>query len=182
MAATTTTTIRGVSLATPPGRTRDVFDLALSLDGMEIRRPGRPAQHLPWSRISKWEIEEGPNDVLLTLHGGGATTPLVIPGWTPDDLEILMRDVTADSPGPDSALRVMGVAPAPVPVAEPARPSGTPDDASAAPSSRSGRRRGRVRWRTVVTVVLLGALAAAVTLVLLQSAGLISWSFLGPTA
>jgi hypothetical protein len=33
-----------------------------------------------------------------------------------------------------------------------------------------------------VTVVLLGVLAAAVTVVLLQSAGIISWSFLGPVA
>ena len=33
-----------------------------------------------------------------------------------------------------------------------------------------------------MTVVLLGVLAAAVTLVLLQSAGVINWGFLGPTA
>jgi hypothetical protein len=31
-------------------------------------------------------------------------------------------------------------------------------------------------------VVLLGVLAAAITLVLLQSAGVINWSFLGPVA
>ena len=34
----------------------------------------------------------------------------------------------------------------------------------------------------VVTVVLLGAVATAVSLVLLQSAGIINWSFLGPVA
>ena len=34
----------------------------------------------------------------------------------------------------------------------------------------------------MTTVVLLGALVAAVTLVLLQSAGVIDWGFLGPTA
>ena len=34
----------------------------------------------------------------------------------------------------------------------------------------------------MTTVVLLGVLAAAVTLVLLQSAGVIDWGFLGPTA
>ncbi len=34
----------------------------------------------------------------------------------------------------------------------------------------------------MVTVLLLGVLATAVTLVLLQSAGVINWSFLGPTA
>ena len=33
-----------------------------------------------------------------------------------------------------------------------------------------------------MTVVLLGVLAAAVIVVLLQSAGVISWSFLGPVA
>ena len=37
-------------------------------------------------------------------------------------------------------------------------------------------------WKAVVTVALLGVLAAAVTLVLLQSAGVISWGFLGPVA
>jgi hypothetical protein len=34
----------------------------------------------------------------------------------------------------------------------------------------------------VVAVVLLSALAAGVTLVLLQSAGVINWGFLGPVA
>ena len=33
-----------------------------------------------------------------------------------------------------------------------------------------------------MTVVLLGVLATAVALVLLQSAGVISWGFLGPVA
>ena len=33
-----------------------------------------------------------------------------------------------------------------------------------------------------MTIVLLGVLATAVTVVLLQSAGVISWSFLGPVA
>jgi hypothetical protein len=37
-------------------------------------------------------------------------------------------------------------------------------------------------WKILVTVALLGALATAVTVVLLQSAGVISWSFLGPVA
>jgi hypothetical protein len=34
----------------------------------------------------------------------------------------------------------------------------------------------------LVTVVLLGILATAVALVLLQSAGVIDWAFLGPVA
>jgi hypothetical protein len=37
-------------------------------------------------------------------------------------------------------------------------------------------------WKPIVTVVLLGALAFAVIVVLLQSAGIIDWGFLGPTA
>ena len=36
--------------------------------------------------------------------------------------------------------------------------------------------------RTVVTVALLGVLATAIILILLQSVGVISWGFLGPTA
>jgi len=40
----------------------------------------------------------------------------------------------------------------------------------------------RVAWKPILTIVLLGLLATAVTLVLLQSAGIISWGFLGPTA
>jgi hypothetical protein len=48
---------------------------------------------------------------------------------------------------------------------------------------RSWRRRSSpVPWKAVVTLVLLGVLATAVTIVLLQSAGIISWSILGPTS
>jgi hypothetical protein len=36
--------------------------------------------------------------------------------------------------------------------------------------------------RAVVTIALLGVLATAILLVLLQSAGVISWGFLGPTS
>jgi hypothetical protein len=37
-----------------------------------------------------------------------------------------------------------------------------------------------VPWKVVVAIALLGVLATAVTIVLLQSAGIIDWSFLGP--
>jgi hypothetical protein len=47
---------------------------------------------------------------------------------------------------------------------------------------RRQRRRKQSQWKTVVAVVLLAALAAGVTVVLLQSAGVINWSFLGPVA
>jgi len=45
---------------------------------------------------------------------------------------------------------------------------------------RAGRR--RVPWRAVAAIAILGVLATAVILVLLQSAGIIDWSFLGPVA
>ncbi len=186
MAATTTTTIRGVSIATPREGAADVFDLTLSVGGMEIRRPGEAAQHVPWNRISAWELEERTDDVLLTLRGDGAPTPLLIRGWTPEDLEVLLRDMTAGTSGPAPP-----VSPAVTPAPTPGAPGGPPppadgDTTGPAPFvSRSERRRQRthgVPWKAVVTVVLLGVLAAAVTVVLLQSAGVISWGFLGPTA
>ncbi len=124
---------------------------------------------MPWDRVSQWQIEERRGGVLLTLRGGGAATQLVIPGWTLDDLELVMRN-TAGAAG-----------------------AGAPANATAptAPAvpSRMERRRLVRPWRraawsrkVVATAVLLGLLATAVTLVLLQSAGVISWSFLGPTA
>jgi hypothetical protein len=161
--ATTATTNLGVSILT--GRRRspaEVFDIAHSTDGIEIRRPGRAATLMPWDRVSQWEIEERRGGVLLTVRGGGATTPLVVPGWSLDDLEEVMRTAT-----------------------------GAATTATATPAAPSGlERRRRIRalsrpassWKVVATVVLLGLLATAVTLVLLQSAGVISWGFLGPTA
>jgi len=141
---------------------------------------------MSWNRVSEWEKEERPGYVLLTPRGGGATTPLLIPGWTLDDLEILMRDMTADSSGPEPpASPVEDIAPTPAPAVEPAPPTGAPDAVPAPDPSgaeRHRQRKGGKPWKAVVTVVLLGLLATAVILVLLQSAGIISWGFLGPTA
>ncbi|MBV8462307.1 MAG: hypothetical protein JO368_03380 [Acidimicrobiales bacterium] len=172
---TATTTIRGVSVLSDPRRPRaDVFDLSLSSAGIEIRWEGRPTTHMSWDRVSQWEIAERRDGVLLTLRGSGTVTPLVVPGWTADDLDMVMRAIAA------------------VPAAAPA----TPLPSSQRPTSRF-RTEGRTRrtlhrpawpwkpvwsWKIVATVVLLGLLATAVTLVLLQSAGVISWSILGPTA
>ena len=174
MAATTTTTIRGVSVFKGQHpRDGDAFDLALSLEGIEVRRPGLPVQRMAWGRVSRWEIEERRDYCLLTLYGKGATTPLIVPGWTLDDLEILMREVTTGSRGVADAA----------PVGTEATPSTEP-----APTESRADRRRRLRlhnllsWKAVTTVVLLGLLAAAVVLVLLQSAGVIDWGFLGPTA
>jgi hypothetical protein len=183
-------------------RRGDHFDIALSRRGIEVRRHGLPAQLMTWDRVTTWEIEEHEGDVLLTLRGSGsgAATPFVVPGWTPDELEVLMRDVTSDPVGhsPDSGGATARGVPEPVeaasdPPATTARPpaaarapaSGSDNrSAPAQPQPRAERRRRRHRtqpaWKPVVAVALLSALAAGVTLVLLQSAGVINWGFLGP--
>ncbi|HWD55728.1 MAG TPA: hypothetical protein VG346_11420 [Acidimicrobiales bacterium] len=258
MTATTTATIQGVSVhSRQKKRGTDVFELGLSPAGIEVRRPGRPVQQMAWNRVSEWEIEERKGYVLLTLRGRGATTPLVVPGWSLDDLEVLLRDVTSDAltyvpegpaprfdgvdengtasntasaaptkasaaqpkprqksaprkaaaaaPAAAAAAAPATSAPAAVtPVAAPApspSPSPSPAPAPAATPASAPRPPGRSRvarrqeakqrrtlrsfpvpWKAVVTIALLGVLATAVTLVLLQSAGVISWGFLGPVA
>lgn len=207
MTATAGTTIEGVSILSRQGPRRgDHFDIALSRRGIEVRRHGAPAQLMSWDRVSQWEIQEHEGYLLLTLRGNGAATPLVVPGWTLDDLEVLMRHVTSD-PAPHPAPHSPGagvatargipepVEAAPAPSATTAGPQaaarppvGAGDNHSALvqPQPRAERRRQRRRkqpaWKPVVTVVLLSALAAGVTLVLLQSAGVINWGFLGPVA
>ena len=97
------TTVKGVSLFSKErSRNHDVFDLALTYEGIEIRRPGEAPRHLSWERVSEWEIEQRRGGVLLTLRGGGSVTPLVIPRWKVDDLDVVLRDVTSHStePGP----------------------------------------------------------------------------------
>jgi hypothetical protein len=218
--ASTTTTIHGVSIfSRQRKRKADVFDIALSPEGIIVQRPGRSDQHMAWERISQWEIEERPGCVVLTLRGGGSVTPLMVKGWTLDDLETVMRQTTAATRGPaavaDAPAVAEAVADAPadepvadapadadavaaeavppvvaaVPVvsgaapADPAPAGATQSDAVPRAARRQASRRSeRSTWKAVVTVTLLGVLAAAVVIVLLQSAGLISWSFLGPTA
>ena len=168
MTASTTTTIRGVSYYSRHGtRQADVFDIALSSDGITIQRPGRNEQHMSWARISQWELEERPDCVLLILRGG-SVTPLMVKGWTLEDLETVMRGATESPEG-----TAVGADPV---------DDGSPVVQPRAARRRAGRRRPRHLWRVLATVALLGALATAVTLVLLQSAGVISWSFLGPVA
>lgn len=221
MTATTTTTIQGVSVLSKQRKLahHDEFELGLSPAGIEVRRPGRPVQQMSWDRVSEWEIEERKGFVVLTLRGRGATTPLLVPGWTLDDLELLMRNITTDATayqpnGPGPVLtdgKVVAAAagaaasappsktkPKPAP-SKPARPkaSGATPAVAAAPvretaptPSRAERRQQAARekrqrrlpGKTIATVVLLGILAAAVIVVLLQSAGIIDWSFLGPVA
>ena len=191
MTTTATTTIPGVSILTPKRRrNRDVFDLELSQGGIEIRRPGRSPQHMSWERVTQWEIQERSRDVVLTLRGGGSVTPLVVPGWTLDALTTVMEEATA-APSPPAPAEVAdtgatvdraAVAPGPAP-AEPAAPATAAVVRPRVERRREQRgRRGGLRWKRAVTVVLLVVLAAAVALVLLQSAGVISWGFLGPTA
>ena len=187
MTATTTTTIRGVSIFSRQ-RTRkaDLFDIALSSEGIAIQRPGRSEQHMTWERISQWEIQERPGCVVLTLRGGGSVTPLMVKGWTLEDLETVMREATTGATDPPPAAATV--------TSEAARIRGRPHPRRSsprrhpgAPVPRSARRHAagpprRNAGRVFVTIVLLCALATAVTLVLLQSAGVISWSFLGPVA
>jgi hypothetical protein len=205
--ASTTTTIRGVSIFTRQRkRNADVFDIALSPEGIAIRRPGRSEQHMTWERISQWELEERPGCIVLTLRGGGSVTPLVVKGWSLEDLETAMRDATEATTVPEDrsepepaaadALSPAEVSEAPElpsepalqpePVLQPAfqpepRPASEPVQPRAA-RRQAARRPRRSIGKTLVAVGLLGVLAAAVVVVLLQSAGVISWSFLGPVA
>jgi hypothetical protein len=195
---TTSTTIAGVSVldraGEPAGRP---FDLGVSSEGIEIRRPGQPARHMSWSRVTEWELEEHDDDVLLTLRGHGAVTPLRITGWSAGDLEALMRTVTSDTvEAPDDADVTVAhqpgagsPAPAPAPAAGMtsafATDSPETEGGVAPPASRQERRRRRrtrVGAKAVLAIGLLVLLAGAVALVLLQSAGVIHWGFLGPTA
>ena len=184
MTATTTTTIRGVSIFSRRRKRKiDVFDIALSPEGIVIRRPGRDDQHMTWDRISDWTIAEMPGCLVLTLRGGGSVTPLMVKGWTLDDLDTVMRAAAADSAAPP------GAAPPEAVLAEAASPeavlpeAASPEAVPVVPRTarrRAARRPRRSVWRPLVVIVLLGVLATAVALVLLQSAGIISWGFLGP--
>ena len=213
--ASTTTTIRGVSIfSRQHKRKADVFDIALSPEGIAIQRPGRGDQYMGWDRVTQWEIEERPGWVLLTLRGGGSVTPLVVKGWTLDDLETVMRETTAGSRGPDpSDMEIAAPADVPDPppatsdapevaaadeiaaetvvaeeaVSKVAAPEATAPVAAEPVQPRAARRHAARRprrsiWKALVTIVLLAALATAVVVILLQSAGIISWNFLGPTA
>jgi hypothetical protein len=172
--AATGTTIEGVSVLSKKGDRSDRFAIALSPRGIEVRRRDHPTRLMSWDRVSQWEIEERDGYVVLILRGGGAATPLVVPGWTLDDLELLMRDVTS-APGTDLTGTAGLTAP---PRPEPVEQAGVESHAG----RRNGHRPVPIAWKPVVTVLLLGALATAITLVLLQSAGIIDWSFLGPVA
>ena len=238
MTATATTTIQDVSILSRRRHNDDLFDITLSSEGIDIQRPGRPVQHLSWDRVSEWEIEERKDDVLLTLRGDAAVTPLVVPGWSVEDLMVLMRELTADSiayvPGEltdeepadegeaqaveaeaveaedefeDEFATAAQLTPEPHPeppvdaplhqTYEPVVPvvteeadaleayAAAADEAALARLAAHAARRKRRRrwpWKPVVTVLLLGLLATAVTLILLQSAGIITWGFLGPTS
>jgi hypothetical protein len=126
-------TMQGVTLySRSRRRPQDVFELAISYEGIEIRRPGETTRHLSWDRVSEWEIEQRRGGVLLTLRGGGSVTPLVIPEWNVDDLDVVLRDVTSNVPAPSKTDRPAARKPAPSAPAA-ARPSVPP--AAKAPSA-----------------------------------------------
>ena len=198
MTASTTTTIRGVSIfSRQRKRNADVFDIALSPEGIVIRRPGRTEQHMTWERIEHWDLDEQPDCIVLTLRGGGSVTPLMVKDWSLADLDTVMRDATKGTAEADAATNspVPAVAeelspsaetappPAPQTQTQPTSRSRAREPAQPRASRRQAARRPRrSAWKTLVTVVLLGVLATAVVVVLLQSAGVIYWSFLGPVA
>jgi hypothetical protein len=132
------TTLRGVALFTK-GRRRDddVFDIAITPEGIEILRPDQEAHLLEWSRVATWEIEQRRRRVLLTLRGGGSVTPLMIPDWKVDDLDRLLREMTAhlapSGVGPEevppSALEVPAAPKPPVPEVDVELDDAADDDA-----------------------------------------------------
>ena len=178
MTTTAPTIIAGVSVLSRGGEpVGHPFDLGLSTEGIEIRRPGLTHRHMAWARVNEWELEERDDDVVLTLRGDGAVTRLRIMGWSAAELEAQLRVVTAGG----TTLEADTAA---VPAAGPAEAvsdEATPPQAESR-RERRRKRRARLGGKAVLTVVLLLLLAAAVALVLLQSAGVIDWGFLGPTA
>jgi hypothetical protein len=195
MTAPAVTVIAGVSLYSDKRRFHgDRFDIALSPDGIEIRRPGQAVRQLSWDHVSEWEIEDRRGGVLLTLRGRGAVTPLVVPRWTVDELEVVLRDATTATPPPPAGAVAPVPAAPPAPASPPAAapapaataaPTAEPGPTAASPPATRPEQRRQPRfapWKVVVTVTLLAVLATAVTLVLLQSAGVIDLGFLGPTA
>ena len=66
---------------------------------------------LTWDRVTDWEIEEHEDDVVLTLQGSGAATPLLIPGWSAADLDALLRQSSeqpSPTPAPDQVKQAGG--------------------------------------------------------------------------
>ena len=191
MTATTTTTIRGVSIfSRQRTRNTDVFEITLSPEGIVIRRPGGVDQQITWDRITEWETSERQGYVVLTLRGDGSVTPLMVQGWTLDDLETVMREARADTTGLAAAV-VPDAVPSEAVPSEAVPSEAVPSEAVPAPAvpdvpraahRRAARRSRRSVWKPLMVIVLLGVLATAVALVLLQSAGIISWGFLGPAA
>jgi hypothetical protein len=89
----------GVSrLARGRGGASEAFDIVLSADGLERRRPDEAPRHLPWEDISEWEIEQRRGGVRLFLRGAGSVTPLSVPGWGMDELDAVLRELTAPDP------------------------------------------------------------------------------------
>ena len=90
------TTLQGVTLFSRSRRKdTETFQLNVSPAGIEIRRSGQDPRLLAWDRVTTWEIEQRKRDVLLVLRGGGSVTPLLIPGWTVEGLDALLRGATA---------------------------------------------------------------------------------------
>ena len=194
MTATTTTTIRGVSIFSRQRRRKaDLFDIALSPEGIEIRRPGRGAQHMTVGA----DLAVGDPGEAGLRRADPARRRLGHPAaWSRAGPSTTSRPSCGRRPpatsGPTAGCRRRAHAEAaeldagsPASEAGPPARGGTrarypaPPDVGATGPARGVRRpgmdgRGHRRCCSL--------LAAAVTLVLLQSAGVISWGFLGPVA
>ena len=135
---------------------------------------------------SQWELEERSDCLVLTLRGGGSVTPLMVKGWTLEDLATVMRDATEGTAGAEP-----GGDPAPAPVVEDGR--GTPGcgrAAEPAPATaggeRAGPRPGRTAsagraagptfWTIAVTSCCPGPSPGPCSAVRWQSAAGCSWS------
>jgi hypothetical protein len=188
MAVTAPRTIAGVSVLARGKPSGDPFDIAVSHECIEIRRTGQRPRRMSWDRVSEWELEEQADHVVLTFRGEGAATPLLVTGWSVEDLEALLRTVTSGTDaGHNGATAVAGAvetgtAVTAAPVSDHVADVVETPAVESRRQRRSRTRRPRVSGKAVLTVALLLVLATAVTLVLLQSAGIIDWGFLGPTA
>jgi hypothetical protein len=97
-------TLTGVTrLSRGRGGASEAFNVVLSGDGLEIRRPDEASRHLSWDGISEWEIEPRRGGVRLFLRGGGSVTPLSVPGWGVDELDAVLRELTAPATPADPA-------------------------------------------------------------------------------
>jgi hypothetical protein len=87
------------------GRRRggEVFDVVLTTAALVVERSGSATRRLPWEQITEWELAQRRGSVHLTLRGGGAVTPFLVPRCRADDLDAALRAATMPAEGADLA-------------------------------------------------------------------------------